>query len=223
MTIGTPTQLGTAGGAAAGTYVITTAADIPANSTVLVSASIAGTTENITSITDSAGNVYPAEAHFSTTGIGLSRVTLFNALFMAAGSSITVNFAGATLIKAVTALVIPNPTFQLVAPAGQTGLAATSATTIASGVLGQNAAILFGILVTAANISGFTPGAGWTAIGGLHQAGASVDLAYMIVATSASQNWAPTWTGSANYVSLLRGYAEPKTPWTYPWQPLQAQ
>lgn len=208
MAIATPIQLGTAGGVAAASYVITTAANIPAGATVFITVAIAGTTETISSITDSSGNVYPASANFTGTAISLCRVTLFNALAMLSGNSITVNLSAGTAIAACEAFVCSTQLIQDVAPGGQTGVAATTATTIASGTLSHNDGLLIGMVSTAAAISAFTPGGSFTSIGGLDQTGASVNTAYQIVASNASVNWAPSWTTAANYISLFRGYVE---------------
>lgn len=200
-----PVQLGTAGGGASATYVITTGVDCPAGSLIVIGVARSSATETISSIVDTAGNTYTNAQDISGTAVRLGVRYCPGCLHLSAGSTITVTLSDALAIGAISAFYIPgmvqNTTALDAAPSGTTGIAATSASAVATGTLAQSAEVIVGTLATAGATSAFAPGTGFTSIGGLSQTGVSINLAYQVVASTSTVSFAPSWTTAANYAN----------------------
>lgn len=140
--LGTPTLIGETSqtGGAAATITLTTTAIVPANAVVVVTAS--GFTENISAnagtITDSAGNSYPAANNAMTT-VGSVFAKSYCAVIttqIANGGTITATFQGAAGGKALSAAYVTGGTCGTADKQTQTSataLSAPTATTPASG------------------------------------------------------------------------------------------
>jgi hypothetical protein len=214
----TPTALGTAAGTAATTRVITTTADAPAGSLIFVAAHYTTVIDTVTSVTDSAGNSYVVIENDAGTGAAVGTAYCKNCLFLASGSTITINFGGSVPSVAGAVCVQGVGTVNALDTSGHssTGLAATSATSVATGTLALPSEIIFSVLGVAANISGVT-NAGLTDTGASSSnnttSGGSLALWYKNVTAPTSIAWAPTWTTAGNYASAVFSFkADPQTP-----------
>lgn len=203
MAIGTPVALGSAN-VTGSSNPITTGAAVPTGSLILVVAGYATVLDTLTSVTDSVGNVYTVIENDAGTGIGVSLAYCANCISLTNIQVITANFSGST-VNSVACGYVPN-----VAPSSpldtsghsSTGLAATSASSVATGTLAMSDEIVIGIVGTNAS-TGLASSTGFTNLKGQANTGATIRMLYDIVAATTSVAWAPSWSTAANYASAV--------------------
>lgn len=197
MAIGTPVQLGaTTAGAGSTTLVLTTSADAPVGSLIVVLAAMSNN-GSLTSVVDSAGNSYVAGALINNTVGKMKPFWAFSTVDLAAGGTVTATYAGTTGVKLIAAVAVAGIAARDAQAAGASGSGTTPS--IASGVLGWPNEIVFGICdISGAASDTFTEASGFTAnIAALNTD--ALRWAYQIVSASASVTYAPTLGTSRNW------------------------
>ena len=191
------------------TNVITTGADCPVGSVIVVVSSLNFASDSLSSVADNAtggSNTYTTFDNIAGTGTeigwGYTSVVTTNDLpigghiTLTFGSTLTNSTATAECVSGITAspaLDVHNNTSQ--------GTAASSATTVNSGTLSKSSEILYG------GVS-FSGGTGSQTCGGSFSTAQTstsyVMMCYQVVSSTASVGFTPSWVGgSFNYVSDL--------------------
>lgn len=208
--IGTPAQLGHKETTGATTGVITTAAnDCPVGSTIVLAAAYATTASTLSTVADSAGNVWQTPVD-NTAGasVGVAFAFAYNTTVdLPIGGTITATFAGST--NSQTRAMCVSGLFPAAALDTHNHTAtgtATTATSVATGTLAQANELIFGELATAATASGYTPGGGYSNYATTNTNAPSVTLSFKSVAATTTVTFAPGWTSSSNYVSNILSF-----------------
>lgn len=189
--IGTPTALGTASSTTCGTnFSITTGADAPAGSTVVLVIVNTTATADAFTITDGAGNSYAAVVSANGTGRTLAIFTANGIGHLANGGTITIhdsqNSTCAVSAYDVTGLAGASPV-------DQTATSTTASTTPSLSVTDANANdILFGADSRGSALSYSTPATGFTTLTSATATSLTAVWAYQIVSTTGSKTYAPT-------------------------------
>jgi hypothetical protein len=212
MTIGTPVQLGSTSGAggAAMTLALTTLADAPAGSLIVV---LVGWVHNaaISSVADSAGNTY---AGGNSLTLGTSRFRpfwCFTAVDLPSGGTITATYTIVTGVKLIGAVAVSGCAAVDQQATGSTNTSTTPGQ--ATGTLGWPNEIIFGMCQVASGAGDtYTEASGFTANTPALMTDA-LRWAYQIVASNASVTYAPglgtsrTW--GANTLTFSGAVASP--------------
>ena len=215
MSIGTPQKIASQGNLASGTGTTTTA-DCPAGSLIVVGVftwTTAGGTA-VGTVTDSAGNLYLRATNTPAVGTvwGSALYYCSNCLHLPSGSKITVSAFSQTTYGISAAYVSgANGGLDIV----NTATTTSSVTTLscATGALSSSNEIVFGVVEPGNGGDTFgVEGNGFTSIDTIV---AAVDFAYLVVSSTASVTYLPSWTGATTasaVVATFRQTAPPNTP-----------
>lgn len=215
MAIGTPVDLGGTSSASTGSLTLTTTNAANLNDVIILHHYCNNSTGTILSINDDASNTYQL-AHQSTSPPMIECFWVAAANALASGGKIRVTFSGSNGLRhAIAAFTVSGLNVGIVDAVGAaTTGTATSATSTSTGTLTQATELVVGVVTSASTPGTFTPGAGFTAIGGA-SGSAFIDTAYQIVAATTSITWAPTWVNSVLYRSRVASFmiqASPPSP-----------
>lgn len=203
--IGNPFNLGGANGTGSATVAITTGSDCPVGDTALVTFGSLNSADALVSVSDNAGTpntwtlIDAGSGQNGTAGTAYAPITSD----LASGKVITVT-GGSTGSKAANAICVAGLTTSPVDKHNNytsSGTGSTSATSVATGTLGQSTELVVGVLGTSsAAISAYVPGGSFAAVGAITCNGTNcITQAWQIVSSTASVASAPSWTGSASY------------------------
>ena len=209
--IGTPTQLGV-GTATNGNISITTGADAPPGSLIIVVAS-ATNTHALSGVADNAGNcasAYSAAANSTQSGaVTLGVYYCLTTIDLPSGGVISVTLNSSHNMSATAFAVTTGIAASPLDKSGtiQTATSGTSATSTSTGALSQAVEIVVGVLALDGGTSGgFTPGGSFSSIGGELANSKGAYVAYQIVNSTSSVAWAPSWSGSTDWQSSVYSF-----------------
>lgn len=185
--------------------------DVPVGDLVVVFAGELGTAGGITSVTDTAGNTYTAGTQINA-GVGGPIIRPFysvltNALLIASGHTITVNYVSTANSKYAQAVSISGcATSSVLAAEGAGATGIGIGLSVSTGVLPQANCVVLGFnLVYQGSDTNATTG--FTAVS--HNTGGNTQTdEYVVVAATTSVAYAPTWSssvGSAANVIAFKG------------------
>lgn len=201
-----PTSLGSQKVAASTTNVLTTGADCPVGSLIVLIGSYTTIADTLSSVADSAGNTWQTPFdNIVGTGIGIGFAYAKNTTIdLPNAGTITATFAGST-VNAVAVVCVSNA--DPVAPLdtsnhSATGLAASAATTVNTGTLANATEIVIGgfTTATAMGASNLCNGS-FSKTVSLSGTSPALDLCTLVVSSTGSVAFSPTWTTANNYAS----------------------
>lgn len=188
----------------AGSYSITTTADAPKGSVIIVATSMGNQAgPAVTNVTDSAGNTYAQVDSISNPNANPNPswtdvwACLNSATNLPLGGSITITY-GSTGNRAAIVCIPSLGSIAAIDIKTQTavGTGTSPPTVVTSGPLNHANEILIGIAEGQAGSPVYSPSAGFTSIVTSVSAVQSVYLAYQNVTDATSKSWQPTWTGA---------------------------
>lgn len=195
-----PYSLGTNSATSVTTLTLTTTADAPAGSLVLLIAAMSANASP--SVTDSGGNTYTA----GTPEPASSRLFPFYAVLathLPVGSTITVVPSFAVTMALAADCVLGQATSPLDAQGpGTSGFGTTAS--VASGVLAQASGIAHGFVDIQSTSPGtFTEASGFTTLtsGGISTT--NIRTAYKATTNTGSVTYSPVWTNTAGYAAQV--------------------
>lgn len=194
MTIGVPVSLATT----TGTASFTTGASASAGSLLVISFGVWGGSPNVTAVTDSAGNSYSSAYTFNPgTSHNSSVWYCSNCLALGSGSTVSFTTGGGTAEIKMVAVSGANGGVDI---SSGTAISAQTTYSQSTGILANASEIIFGGLTTQAGTAGIatSEGNGFTSLGQTYQ-----DFAYLIVSSTASVSYNPTWNGTVSGQSVL--------------------
>lgn len=209
MSIGAPTLLGSANATSgvAATLAMTTTADSPVGSLVIVAVAYRSASA-ISSVTDSAGNTYSGDTQTTNT----VSVRLFWSVIttdLPSGGTITATYASSTSAKIITAIVIAgcatsSPADAMVSATGtSTGPSVTSGTL----TLTNGSEIAIGVVVANGTETWSPEGTGFTGIGSVPQSTVmALHWAYQTVSSNTALTYAPTMSASVAWAAQIQGF-----------------
>ncbi len=204
MTIGTPIQFGSNTSSVTGTTIATTAASVPAGSLIFLAFVVPSSASAVTSVTDSAGNVYTVNATSQGwTSVRVQIAWCANCPALSSGT-ITATLGASVANKAVSAWYVPGISGVDVTGVGSGSGSATTLTE-ATGALAQANELVFGAFATdpvstAPAASGFTLGST------VNTSAMSLNSGYKIVSSAASTSFAPSWTTTGQCGAIVASF-----------------
>lgn len=210
LAISNPVALGTKSNDGSTTDVITTSTnDCPVGSLAIVLAGYSTIADTLSSVSDNSSggpNTWTVIDNTTRTGLGLGIAYSNVAHDIAIADTITLTFAGSTAsgasaICVVSGIVSSSP----LDTHNHTSTGTTSpASSVSTGILAQASELVLGNVTTSnSTTNDFTVGGSFTEIGTFDGAiGADVSFGYQIVSSTASVDWAPSWSVTTTaYVS----------------------
>lgn len=175
--------------------------------TITLFAAYTTITSTLQSVVDSAGNTYSAPVdNVTNTGVGMGFAVAVNiaTILPSTTGTITATFSGLTTseiyarcdggVAKNNSLDSHNNT--------STGLAATSASSVATGALSSADELVFGFTVAPTSFGTVTPTAGFVLPGSSPTTTTpAIAVGTQAVSAASSVAWAPTWTNAVNYVT----------------------
>lgn len=230
MAIGTPVDLGNHNQAASTTNILTTGADSPVGSLIIVFVSYVTVADTLSSVADSAGNTYVVLENFVGTGVGIGIAYCSNSTIdLPNGGTITATFGGSTASEISACNVsganggvdLQNQT--------DSGLAAKNINDVVSGTPAVANEIFFGVLGTAT-----TPGSvtynganAFVVVGASSASTPTIAKGRLIISSIAAVTARFSWGNSVNYAFDLVSFkiTPPATfvPFVSVYPPLLAQ
>lgn len=203
-----PYSLGTNSATSVATLTLTTTADAPAGSLVLLIASMSANAPP--TVTDSGGNTYTA----GTPEPSSSRLFPFYAVMAAdlpLGSTITVVPSFAVTMALAADCVTGQSTSPLdMQGPGASGFGTT--VSVASGVLSQASELVHGFIdIQSTSIGAFSEANGFTSLTSGGVSTTNIRTAYRVTTNTGSVTYSPVWTNSAGYAAQV---------WTFKLGPL---
>jgi hypothetical protein len=200
---------------AATTGVITTITnDCPVGSTIVLFANHLTVADTLSSVADSGPNTWQAPVD-ETAGTGTAIAFAYaknTTVDIPIGGTITATFAGATNSGVVAACISGASTTSPLDVHNNTatGLAATSATTVNTGTLSQATEVVIGFTGFSGNPSSTNACNGsYTRLDFNASATGGFIECSLVVASTASVAYSPTWTNSVNYVTNVISFQAP--------------
>lgn len=207
--IGTPVFLGSRNLGNNGLNLVTTGADCPIHSLVVVVVAFANPAATITSGQDDSGNTYQTPIDSTAgTSIGLGIVYAQNTTVdIPLGANITANFSTTvtTQISAICVSGIATTAALDTHAHTSTGLAATSASVVSTGTLAQASELIIAVVVGNNALGTVTPSGSFVNSGTVSASPGS-QIMYQIVAATTTVSSTPGWGSSSNYVSDILSF-----------------
>lgn len=176
---------------------------VPAGGVILVVAAYATVADTLNQVADSAGNTYVILENIAGTALGVGVAYCENAIALPAASTITATFAGVVSSQIRAQYISGAQPIGSLDTSGHTaqGLAATSASSVATGGLAASLEVIVAVLACTVNTGTVSSLGSFTAAGANTSNAPNCRLFAQTVNARDSVAWAPTWVNAGNYIT----------------------